>query len=92
MPQVTLRLTEVANRLDALSAERRTLLAQGLSCLELAHPALAEVLLAKLGGHERAAAWMCIRQRALEGQTAWQAVAVGGTERLWALLEGHWAT
>jgi hypothetical protein len=42
----------------------------------------------QFGDRRRAASWMCVSHRFLEGRTAYQALAEGDVDVLWDVLAG----
>lgn len=49
---------------------------------------LARMAMQALGTRERAASWMCLRQRRLEGKCAYEVLAEGDVDRVWDLMIG----
>ncbi|WP_233510880.1 antitoxin Xre/MbcA/ParS toxin-binding domain-containing protein [Dyella psychrodurans] len=56
--------------------------------LETYAPSLAGAALLMCGGRDRAARWMCVKHRMLDGHSAYEALAQGELDQVWDLLIG----
>jgi len=63
-------------------------MAEAFSTLEEEDPEVAGILMINLGDRRRAARWMWMSQRLLDGRTAYQALAEGDLDCLWDVLAG----
>ena len=79
---------EIAADVAAADAFREKVRRQAFDQLELLASTLACMALQTLGDRDRAAHWMCHRQRRLEGKSVYEALAEGDVERVWDLMVG----
>jgi len=80
---------EIAADVAAADAFREKVRKQAFELFERQASTLACMALETLGDRERAAHWMCSRQRRLDGKTAYQALADGDVDRVWDLMVGR---
>ncbi|GLQ50581.1 hypothetical protein GCM10010872_20300 [Dyella flava] len=78
---------EMGARLEEIQATREQIAFAAFSILEERLSDLSAMLVISLGDRTRAARWMCMRHRHLEGRNAYQVIADGEADRLWELLE-----
>jgi len=50
---------------------------------------LAKVAIANLGSRERAAKWMCVKQKRLAGRCVYEALAEGDVDDVWDFIVGN---
>jgi hypothetical protein len=86
-PKIKIFEGVVANlaRVDEL---RKAAMVDAFSLLEEYVPEVADILMLQFGDRRRAATWMCVSHRFLEGRTAYQALAEGDIDVLWDALAG----
>lgn len=76
----------VAENLARIDEMRKAAMVEAFSVLEEHDPEVADILLMQFGDRRRAASWMCMSHRFLEGRTAYQALAEGDIDVLWDVL------
>lgn len=79
---------ELAERIRDMQTLHEKMLANTFAALEQAAPAMALLLLEKLGAREQAAEWMAAPQSTFGGRNAYEVLADGETERVWDCLLG----
>ena len=79
----------IAVNLAHLNAVRKMAVMEAFEALERYDPDVAAMLIHQLGDRSRAASWMCISQRSLEGRTAYEALAEGDQDVVWDLIVGE---
>lgn len=79
---------EIAADVAAADAFREKVRRQAFDLLERHASTLATMALQTLGDRDRAAHWMCYRQRRLDGRSAYEALAEGDVDRVWDLMVG----
>ena len=79
---------EIAADVAAADAFREKVRRQAFYLLERHASTLATMALHVLGDRDRAAHWMCYRQRRLDGRSAYEALAEGDVDRVWDLMAG----
>nr|WP_275578119.1 antitoxin Xre/MbcA/ParS toxin-binding domain-containing protein [Dyella mobilis] len=66
-----------------ITEERNRLLVDAFGVLEVHYDLLAQALVQATGGRGAAARWMCARQKAFGGQTAYDLISEGDIDRVW---------
>ncbi|WP_109127460.1 antitoxin Xre/MbcA/ParS toxin-binding domain-containing protein [Dyella sp. C11] len=85
------RFEDIANEMAQVDAMREQARMNAFNQLESQAATIASMLLQLFGNRERAARWMCMRQRPLGGRTAYEALAEGDFDRVWDLMIGSGA-
>ncbi len=80
---------DVVDRIDKVNALRDTVIMHGFTVLEARNPSFAHMLIQQFGDRRKAARWMCIPQRAFDGQSAYQLLADGEPDRVWSRIIGE---
>lgn len=78
----------IASNLTRIEEMRKSAVVEAFGALEQYAPEVASLLVQRFGDRRRAACWMCVVQRHLEGRTAYQALAEGDVDEVWDLLPG----
>jgi hypothetical protein len=81
-------LAIIVATLARVEKERESAITEAFSALECQSPALASMLLMNFGNRRRAALWMCMTQRSLDGRNAYKALAEGDVDSVWEALTG----
>lgn len=81
--------TDIARELAQAEAQRENIRMRAFELLEVNANTLASLALHTLGDRARAARWMSIRQRRLDGRSAYEALAEGDVDRVWDLVIGE---
>ena len=89
MRKPTVKYGELACEIERLTSMREQLVMDAFGALEIREGALAQTLLDNIGSRQRAAHWMCCRQRAFDGRSAYQVLADGDEDRVWDEIPGH---
>jgi hypothetical protein len=76
----------VAQNLARIDEMRKMAMVEAFAVLEEFDPEVADILLLQFGDRRRAASWMCVTHRFLEGRTAYEALAEGDVDVLWDVL------
>ncbi|WP_266180355.1 DUF2384 domain-containing protein [Dyella humicola] len=71
-----------------VEALRDTVRKDAFALLERRASTLASMAVYTFGTRDRAANWMCLRQRCLDGKSAYQLLAEGDVDRVWDLMTG----
>jgi hypothetical protein len=79
----------VVGNLARIDEMRKAAMVEAFSVLEENDPKVADILMLQFGDRRRAASWMCVSHRFLEGRTAYQALAEGDVDVLWDVLAGE---
>jgi len=79
---------EIAADVAAADAFREKVRKQAFDLFERRASSLACMALQALGDRDRAAHWMCYRQRRLNGKSAYEALAEGDVDGVWDLMIG----
>ncbi|AIF48164.1 hypothetical protein HY57_13295 [Dyella japonica A8] len=79
---------ETVASLAAVESLRDKARMEAFDLLENEANTLANMVMQALGTRERAASWMCLRQRRLEGKSAYEVLAEGDVDRVWDLMTG----
>jgi hypothetical protein len=79
---------DVVKNIARIEETRAAAVREAFSLLGEHAPELADILLLQLGDRRRAASWMCVSLRALDGRTAYETLAEGDVDALWDLLFG----
>jgi hypothetical protein len=82
------RFSDIANELASVDAMRDQARMKAFDQLENRAGTIANMLVQLFGSRERAARWMCMRQRPLGGRTAYEALAEGDFDLVWDLMIG----
>lgn len=72
-----------AAELEHLHMRRETVINNAFDALLVSCPRLAALLLEGFGDARRAAHWLSSKQRAFDGQTAWELLADGDEDTVW---------
>ncbi|MFC4527048.1 DUF2384 domain-containing protein [Dyella halodurans] len=76
----------VVQDLARIDEMRKVAMKEAFAVLEEHDPEVADILLVQFGDRRRAACWMCVTHRFLEGRTAYEALAQGDVDVLWDVL------
>jgi hypothetical protein len=79
---------EIAADVAAADAFREKVRKQAFDLFERHASTLATMALQTFGDRNRAAHWMCCRQRRLDGRSVYEALAEGDVDRVWDLMVG----
>ncbi|RUL78831.1 antitoxin Xre/MbcA/ParS toxin-binding domain-containing protein [Dyella choica] len=79
---------ELAADVAAADAFREKVRRQAFDVLERHASTIATMALQLLGNRDRAAHWMCSRQRRLGGRSPYEALADGDVDCVWDLMAG----
>ncbi|QNK01314.1 DUF2384 domain-containing protein [Dyella telluris] len=82
------RFEDIANEMSQVEALRDQARMKAFGQLERRASTIAGMLLQLLGSRDRAARWMCMRQRSLGGRTAYEALAEGDFDLVWDQMLG----
>lgn len=82
------RFEDIANELAHVDELRDQTRLKAFGLLERRAVTIASMLLQVVGSRDRAARWMCMRQRTLGGRTAYEALAEGEFDLVWDLILG----
>jgi len=73
--------------IDDATAERETAIANAFELLQGRKPDLPQILIEMFGDCRRAARWMCLHQRALDGRRAYELLVEGNDDLVWDEME-----
>jgi hypothetical protein len=76
----------VVENLARIDEMRKRAMVDAFAVLEEHDPEVAGILMLQFRDRRRAASWMCVSHRFLEGRTAYQALAEGDVDVLWDVL------
>jgi len=79
----------IAEDIRQAEALREGAIARGFAELERHDATLVRLLLENIGDRQRAARWMCMRQRAFDGRTAYDLLAEGDVDTVWDRVTGE---
>ena len=79
---------EIAASIEAAERLRDSARYAAFDQLEASASTLAAMATQVLGSRERAAHWMCVKQRRLDGRSIYEALAEGEVDRVWDLMAG----
>ncbi|WP_267226181.1 antitoxin Xre/MbcA/ParS toxin-binding domain-containing protein [Dyella silvae] len=82
------RFEDIASEMAKVEALRDQARMKAFGQLENCAATIAGMLLQLLGSRDRAARWMCMRQRSLGGRTAYEALAEGDFDLVWDQMVG----
>lgn len=82
------KFEDIASELAQVEAMRDQARLKAFDQLENRATTIAGMLLQVLGSRDRAARWMCMRQRSLGGRTAYEALAEGDFDLVWDQMVG----
>ena len=82
------RFEDIANELAHVDELRDQARVKAFDLLERRALTIASMLQQVVGSRDRAARWMCMRQRSLGGRTAYEALAEGEFDLVWDLIIG----
>ena len=88
MRHSTMSFSEVTREIERVNAKRDQVVLKAFSTLQYRHATLACTLVDNVGNRQRAAYWMCTRQRAFEGRTAYELLADGEEDKVWERMPG----
>jgi len=80
---------EIVSEISKAEVLRDTARLRALDEFEANYSTLARVAIANLGSRERAARWMCIKQKRLAGRCVYEALAEGDLDDVWDLIVGN---
>jgi hypothetical protein len=78
---------DVTKRMARIAEDRNRLLAYAFGFLEVHHGLLAQVLVQMTGNRAAAARWMCARNKAFGGLTAYDLIGEGDVDRVWDSIQ-----
>jgi hypothetical protein len=82
------KFEEIVANIDAAEAMRNSVRHNAFDVFESHASTLAHMAMQTFGDRHRAAQWMCLRQRRLNGKSAYEALAEGDVDRVWDLMMG----
>ena len=83
------RFKRIATELTRLHTEREAAMLEAFAQVEADDPALASLVLQRIGERSKAARWMSMHQRAFGGLSAYELLADGDADAIWDVLSGQ---
>jgi hypothetical protein len=84
----THKFAKIATEIADVDAMRENVRMKAFDLLERQDVELADMVLQMQGNRVRAARWMCMRHRALDGRSPYEALAEGDVDRVLDLMAG----
>lgn len=89
MRKPAVKFNAIAQEISRITSQREQLVLDAFDALAFRYPLLAQTLLENIGSRQRAARWMCARQRAFGGCNAYDVLGGGDEDSVWEQIPGH---